>query len=101
MLVEQILLLQWQRQRNRPFCYNSDVGRNRPRSYDGRGRKTYPFAAIQILVGTDLVPTIAESEEDPFSHNSDVGRNRFCYYDGRGTDPLATIQMLVGGRNRS
>ena len=54
-----------------------------------------------LYIGTDLVPTIAESEEDPFFHNSDVGRNRFCYYDGRGTDPFATIQMLVGGRNRS
>ena len=38
--------------RNRPFCHNSDAGRNRSFYYDGRGRETDSFATIQMLVGT-------------------------------------------------
>ena len=53
------------RQRNRPFSHNSDVGRNTPVScsYDCRIRETDPFVTIQMLVGTDLVPTKAEAGE--------------------------------------
>ena len=55
---------------NRPSLLysNSDVVRNRSCSFDGRGRGTVSFATIQMLGGTELVPTMADAEElNPFA----------------------------------
>ena len=42
---------------------NGRADRNRPCSYDGRGKGTDPSATIQMLLGTDLVSTMAEAKE--------------------------------------
>ena len=66
--------------RNRPFCYNSDVVRNRSCINEDKSRQeqtgTDLFAQIQMQLGSELlVTTMAEvKEQTPFPTNSDVIR---------------------------
>ena len=81
-----MVFLRSEADRNRPFCFDSNLVRNRWCSYDQRQTGTDPFALIQILLGTDLVPpTMAEADKKrPFCYNSDqmYRQKKILFYDG-------------------
>ena len=88
-----------------PHCYISDVVNKQSCSYDSRGTGTDPFAMIQILFGTDLVPRMAEADRNrPFCYDSDLvprmaeaDRNRPFFYD---SDLVRNISYSYDGRGR-